>query len=243
MISWICRNEWLCVQLQSRVRWDRMIWHILHTSAPKDSKSSCDSSKYIHLMSPAFNLSQTPQACQALILFIQSYITFFHIFATSIFHSLCVAIYLYHTFQPPDLTQPNPTNLTKRLVKVPSSCRRSSLRPAPSAILRRQDWQPQRKFRRDKRPRRASEGLEMATSRRDSDPWDLCGEWNTYMIICVCVYIYMIYIYDIWKWRSLLKVPSTLCWNVPMIWESCLVGSRCVLQKSLKGLEVVPLIS
>ncbi len=44
--------------------------------------------------------------------------------------------------------------------------------------------------------------------------WDLCGEWNTYMIICVYKYIY---IYDMWKWRSLLKVPSTLCWNVPMI--------------------------
>ena len=55
--------------------------------------------------------------------------------------------------------QPSSHHPPKRLVKVPSSSRCSSLRAPPAALLRRQAWQPQRKFRRDKRPRRAAEGL------------------------------------------------------------------------------------
>ena len=95
------------------------------------------------------------------------------------------------TIHPPSSHHP-----PKRLVKVPSSSRCSSLRapPAPpAALLRRQAWQPQRKFRRDKRPRRAAEGL-VEWQRTVCPPGrglptercrilrDLHGEWNTYCI-------------------------------------------------------------
>lgn len=170
MIPWICRNEWLCVQLEARVRWDGMIWHILHTQLPKPSGTKKNPSLFVTHQNN-FIRSLQPS------IYPKHHKYGRHSLAHSkSYHSprVCHFYVLYPHFAI--VSQPTPSNtLTtwhhpqisstihppypKRLVKVPSSCRCSSLRAPPSAVLRRQAWQPQRKFRRDKRPRRASEGL------------------------------------------------------------------------------------
>lgn len=129
----------------------------------------------------------------------------------------------------------------KRLVKVPSSCRCSSLRAPPSAVLRRQAWQPQRKFRRDKRPRRASEGLVEWHNVRPpqkvpTGEMPNLGKFTRGMEHLVYIYIYKYSnCRNVWKWRSLLKKGHIIHIGIFKRYEkNVCVGSRCVLHKFWK---------